>query len=145
MAQYKEINVDGKTDVVQTQQTSQIYKGTSTVSDDSKSFSLYDINLIKQDLLNHFNIRKGEKIYNPNFGSIIWDLIHEPLTEETTELLQNDVKEVLRSDPRVLVENISIFEQQTGIQIVIEINFKDYNQLEQMVYTFDRNSGLSMA
>lgn len=145
MAQYKEINVDGKTDVVQTQQTSQIYKGTSTVSDDSKSFSLYDINLIKQDLLNHFNIRKGEKIYNPNFGSIIWDLIHEPLTEETTELLQNDVKEVLRSDPRVLVENISIFEQQTGIQIVIEINFKDYNQLEQMVYTFDRNNGLSMA
>jgi|TARA_B100001094_G_C17955829_1_gene682936 phage baseplate assembly protein W len=145
MAQYKEINVDGKTDVVQTQQTSQIYKGTSTVSDDSKSFSLYDINLIKQDLLNHFNIRKGEKIYNPNFGSIIWDLIHEPLTEETTELLQNDVKEVLRSDPRVLVENISIFEQQTGVQIVIEINFKDYNQLEQMVYTFDRNSGLSMA
>ena len=135
MAQYKEINVDGKTDVVQTQQTSQIYKGTSTVSDDSKSFSLYDINLIKQDLLNHFNIRKGEKIYNPNFGSIIWDLIHEPLTEETTELLQNDVKEVLRSDPRVLVENISIFEQQTGVQIVIEINFKDYNQLEQMVYT----------
>lgn len=145
MAQYKEINVDGKTDVVQTQQTSQIYKGTSTVSDDSKSFSLYDINLIKQDLLNHFNIRKGEKIYNPNFGSIIWDLIHEPLTEETTELLQNDVKEVLRSDPRVLVENISIFEQQTGVQIVIEINFKDYNQLERMVYTFDRNSGLSMA
>jgi len=145
MAQYKEINVDGKTDVVQTQQTSQIYKGTSTVSDDSKSFSLYDINLIKQDLLNHFNIRKGEKIYNPNFGSIIWDLIHEPLTEETTELLQNDVKEVLRSDPRVLVENISIFEQQTGVQIVIEINFKDYNQLEQMVYTFDRNNGLSMA
>ena len=145
MAQYKEINVDGKTDVVQTQQTSQIYKGTSTVSDDSKSFSLYDINLIIQDLLNHFNIRKGEKIYNPNFGSIIWDLIHEPLTEETTELLQNDVKEVLRSDPRVLVENISIFEQQTGVQIVIEINFKDYNQLEQMVYTFDRNSGLSMA
>ena len=54
MAQYKEINVDGKTDVVQTQKTSQIYKGTSTVSDDSKSFSLYDINLIKQDLLNHF-------------------------------------------------------------------------------------------
>ena len=145
MAQYKEINVDGKTDVVQTQQTSQIYKGTSTVSDDSKSFSLYDINLIKQDLLNHFNIRKGEKIYNPNFGSIIWDLIHEPLTEETTELLQNDVKEVLRSEPRVLVENISIFEQQTGVQIVIEINFKDYNQLEQIVYTFDRNSGLSMA
>lgn len=145
MAQYKEINVDGKTDTVSVQQTSQIYRGTSTVSNESKSFSLYDINLIKQDLLNHFNIRKGEKIYNPNFGSIIWDLIHEPLTENTTEILENDVRQVLRSDPRILVDNITIFEQENGIQIVIEVNFKDYNQLETMVYNFDRNIGLSMA
>ena len=144
MAQYKEINVDGKTDVVTTEKTSQIYRGTSSVNDQSKNFSLYDIELIKQDLLNHFSIRKGEKIYNPNFGSVIWDLIHEPLTESTTEILENDVRQVLRSDPRIIVENITIFEQEHGIQISIEINFKDYNQLETMVYSFDRNSGLSM-
>lgn len=144
MAQYKEINVDGKTDVVTTEKTSQIYRGTSTVNDQSKNFSLYDIELIKQDVLNHFSIRKGEKIYNPNFGSVIWDLIHEPLTESTTEILENDVRQVLRSDPRIIVENITIFEQEHGIQISIEINFKDYNQLETMVYSFDRNSGLSM-
>lgn len=144
MAQYKEINVDGKTDVVTTQKTSQIYRGTSTVNDQSKNFSLYDIELIKQDVLNHFSIRKGEKIYNPNFGSVIWDLIHEPLTESTTEILENDVRQVLRSDPRIIVENITIFEREHGIQISIEINFKDYNQLETMVYSFDRNSGLSM-
>jgi len=144
MAQYKEINVDGKTDVVTTEKTSQIYRGTSTVNDQSKNFSLYDIELIKQDVLNQFSIRKGEKIYNPNFGSVIWDLIHEPLTESTTEILENDVRQVLRSDPRIIVENITIFEQEHGIQISIEINFKDYNQLETMVYSFDRNSGLSM-
>ena len=88
-------------------------------------------------------IQKGEKIYNPNFGSVIWDLIHEPLTERTTEILENDVRRVLDSDPRIIVDNITIFERDNGIQISIEVNFKDYNQLETMVYTFDRNAGVT--
>ena len=143
MAQYKQINISGKTDNLQQQPRSQVYRGISSVDNTSKSFSLYDIDLIKQDLLNHFNIRKGEKIYNPDFGSVIWDLIHEPLTERTTEILENDVRQVLDNDPRILVDNITIFEKESGIQIVIEVNFKDYNQLETMVYDFDKSIGLA--
>ena len=36
------------------------YKGISTVDPNANSFNLYDIALIKQDLLNHFHIRQGE-------------------------------------------------------------------------------------
>ena len=36
-----------------------------------KKFRLTDAELIKRDLLNHFAIRKGEKLENPNFGTII--------------------------------------------------------------------------
>jgi len=61
---------------------SKTYKGFSTVSNDSKSFSLYDFALIKQDLINHFHVRQGERLENPLFGTIIWDYIFEPLTEE---------------------------------------------------------------
>ena len=142
MSQYKQINIAGKTSTQQTQTVSQVYRGVSTVDPTSKNFAIYDIDLIKQDLLNHFSIRKGEKIYNPNFGSIIWDLIHEPLTAKTTELLEQDVMSVLRSDPRILVDNVAIYEQEYGIQIVIEVNFKDFNQLETMVYNFDKANGI---
>jgi len=142
MSQYKQINIAGKTSTQQTQTVSQVYRGVSTVDPASKNFAIYDIDLIKQDLLNHFSIRKGEKIYNPNFGSIIWDLIHEPLTAKTTELLEQDVMSVLRSDPRILVDNVAIYEQEYGIQIVIEVNFKDFNQLETMVYNFDKANGI---
>ena len=57
------------------------YKGFSTI-DQTKKFRLTDFELVKQDLLNHFSIRKGEKLMNPNFGSIIWNMLFEPLTAD---------------------------------------------------------------
>ena len=49
------------------------YKGFSTVAG-GKSNQLYDLDLIKQDLINHFYTRKGERAYktkfkNANFNS----------------------------------------------------------------------------
>jgi len=37
------------------------YKGFSS-SETKKGFKLFDIDLVKQNLLNHFYIRKGEKL-----------------------------------------------------------------------------------
>jgi phage baseplate assembly protein W len=54
------------------------YRGLSTLGQ-NKKFRLTDIELVKRDLLNHFQIRKGEKLMNPNFGSIIWNMLFEPL------------------------------------------------------------------
>ena len=48
---------------------SNVYRGVSTVNPETPTFQSYDIELIKQDLINHFNIRKGEKIYRPQFGT----------------------------------------------------------------------------
>ena len=59
------------------------YKGLSTVNPESNSVSLYDIALIKQDIINHFHIRQGEKLSDPRFGTIIWDMLFEPYTEQT--------------------------------------------------------------
>ena len=42
--------------------SSRAYRGLSTVDPANKSNILYDIALIKQDLMNHFHIRQGEKL-----------------------------------------------------------------------------------
>jgi len=62
--------------------TSKAYRGLSSVNPDNNSSTLYDLALIKQDLLNHFHIRQGEKLMNPEFGTIIWDAIFELFTDE---------------------------------------------------------------
>jgi len=40
------------------------YNGFSTYNR-SKHFRLTDFDLVRQDLMNHFNTRKGEKLMNP--------------------------------------------------------------------------------
>ena len=57
------------------------YRGFTTINV-AKKFRLVDFDLVKQDLINHFNIKKGEKLMQPNFGSIIWNCLYEPLTPE---------------------------------------------------------------
>ena len=63
-----------------------IYKGFSTINR-SKKFRTTDIDLVKQDLINHFSIRKGEKLMNPNFGSIVWSLLFEPMDEHINQMV----------------------------------------------------------
>jgi len=116
-----------------------IYKGFSTINR-SKKFRASDIDLVKQDLLNHFSIRKGEKLMQPNFGSIIWSLLFEPLTDSVNELIVNDVKKIVGYEPRLGVSNITITSQDYGIQIELDLVFIPTNQTTSMTMTFDSNS-----
>jgi phage baseplate assembly protein W len=112
------------------------YKGFSTIGR-FKKFRLTDIDLVKQDLLNHFSIRKGEKLMNPNFGSIIWSMIYEPLTEESKSLIIDDVSKVVSYDPRLRVDNVIIDELDVGVQIQVELTFLPGNYSSSLTLEFN--------
>ena len=76
------------------------YKGFSTYNR-MRKFTLVDFDLIKQDLFKHFSIRKGEKLMNPKFGTIIWGLLFEPMSPDIRDLVSRDVKEIIDYDPRI--------------------------------------------
>ena len=84
----------------------QSYRGFSSIASSTSSFTVYDIELIKQDLLNYFNIRKGEKLENPEFGTIIWDMLFDPLTEEVIGNVVN--KFLMDLDVRLEEQKVSI-------------------------------------
>jgi phage baseplate assembly protein W len=120
---------------------SRAYKGISTVSGTSK-FALYDIDLIKQDIINHFHIRQGEKLENPEFGTIIWDLLFEPLTEDVKSLIVQNVTEIINYDPRVKVESITVSQYESGLQIECELTYLPYNISESLRYRFDQDNSI---
>lgn len=122
---------------------SKTYKGFSTVSSETNSFSCYDFALIKQDIINHFHIRQGEKLENPEFGTIIWDMIFEPLTEEVKQTIIRDVETIINYDPRVRAEGVIVTTYESGIQIECEITYLLYNVQEAMTFKFDQANGLS--
>ena len=114
------------------------YKGISTVNNNFGSIKLTDTDLIKRDLLNHFALRKGEKLMNANFGTSIRDLIMDPLTEETKAAVVSEVNDVINSDPRVRAESVTIDEYKSGIRIEMQLRYVVSNQVENLSIRFDR-------
>ena len=102
---------------------------------------LYDLALIKQDILNHFHIRQGEKLSDPEFGTIIWDVLFDPLTEQLKESIVNNVTTIVNYDPRVQVTNVAIDQYESGLQIEIDLSYLPYNISENLKLQFDQNAG----
>lgn len=115
------------------------YKGFSS-SETTRNYKLYDLDLIKRDILNHFYIRKGEKLENPEFGTILWDILFEPFTEEVKTIIAKDVEDIVNYDPRVSVMSVSVDATDQGIRIEAEINYLQYNVNERMTLNFDRST-----
>jgi len=116
-----------------------LYRGFSTINR-NKKFRLTDLDLVKQDLINHFSIRKGEKLMQPNFGSIIWSMLFEPLTDSANQQIIDDVKAIVSYDPRLSLQNIAITEQEYGLQIEVDLIFLPQNLSTTLSMQFDSNS-----
>jgi len=124
--------------------SSRRYRGFSTVSKHTENFALYDFELIKQDLLNNFYVRQGERLMNPTFGTIIWDIIFEPLTDELKNAVLQNVNQIFNSDPRIRTGNIVITPYDTGLEIQCELVYVLYNIQQKLQMQFDQANGLAL-
>ena len=115
------------------------YKGFSS-NEANKNFKLYDINLVKQDLINHFYIRKGEKLENPEFGTVIWDMLFEPFTPDVKEIIAKDVEAIVNYDPRISVQEVQIDSTDQGMRIQVELIYRPFKITEKMSLNFDKNN-----
>ena len=138
---YKTVKVKSSTKV--DNPTTRAYKGFSTQSTNKNEFSLYDFELIKQDIINHFHIRQGEKLSDPTFGCIIWDLLYEPFTSQIQTAIIRNVTEIVNFDPRISVDEIIVDTYEQGIQVEALLTYLPYNISEAMRFKFDQNAGLA--
>ena len=140
---YKNIVINSPGPSSQNQaKTSHFYKGFSSVDPTNAGTRLYDFSLVKQDILNHFRTRKGERVMNPAFGSIIWDLLMEPLTDEVRRALEEDINTICTFDSRVYPTQMDIIEYDSGFLIEITLVLKGTDQTEKMKLAFDQQLGL---
>ena len=115
------------------------FKGFSS-SADKRNFKLYDFEVAKQDLINRLSVRKGERVENPEFGTIIYDAIFEPFTEALKEAIVEDITANLNADPRISTQEILVTEADKGIAIQATITYVPLNITEKLSFNFDENS-----
>ncbi len=117
------------------------YKGFSS-KEASRNYKIYDIDLVKQDLMNHFYIRKGEKLENPEFGTVIWDMLFEQFTEDVKNIIAKDVEDIINYDPRLVVNEVQIDSTDQGIRIEASVTYIPFNVNERMTFEFDKNNSV---
>ena len=120
------------------------FKGFSSRAD-KKNFKLYDFEVAKQDLINRLSVRKGERVENPEFGTIIYDAIFEPFTESLKDAILEDVTANLNADPRISTNEITVREADKGIAIQASITYVPLNITEKLSFNFDENSLLRLS
>jgi len=137
---YKRVTVPAK---AQTESSGRAYRGFSSVYSDTNDWTLYDFELVKQDLINHFHIRQGEKLSDPEFGCIIWDLLYEPFTQEISTAIVENVTTIINYDPRLQASDVVVDTYEHGINVEATVTFLNYNIADTLRFKFDQNNGLS--
>ncbi len=120
------------------------FKGFSTVNKTWGNFTIYDVELAKRDLLNEFYTRKGERVMSPNFGSIVWDLLFDPLTEETVQLIRDDCLRIVTKDPRLELREFDVTEEEHTVKVTILLNYVPTATLTELVAVFNRDIAASI-
>jgi hypothetical protein len=115
------------------------FVGFNTINQ-NKKFTLVDFELIKRDLLNAFNIRQGELVGRPAYGTTIWDFLFENQLQETERALLAEIQRVAGGDPRLYVNNIDLFPQNNGILIQLQITVVPSTTAERLAIFFDQET-----
>jgi phage baseplate assembly protein W len=111
--------------------------GFSTI-DRFKKFTVVDFELIIIDLINALNIRKGQLVGRPGYGTIIWDYLFENQTQETERAIVSEIQRVCGGDPRIFVNSVELFPQQNGILIQVELTVVPTTNAERLAIFFDQ-------
>jgi hypothetical protein len=87
----------------------------------NKQFTAVDFDLIKIDLLNAFNIRQGELVGRPGYGTLIWNYLFENQIAETQQYMYDEIQRVAGGDPRIFINDITTYPQENGMLIEITL------------------------
>lgn len=113
--------------------------GFSSVNDNKKSSKIYDIDLIKQDILNQFMCAKGSRLRNPEWGSIVWEKLFDEFNEALQEDIEKDCIRIVESDSRLALTSINLTKEAHGLAISLDLLYIPLNQSFDMYVTFNNN------
>lgn len=121
-----------------------IFKGFSTIPDGknvlTRNWTLTDLELVKRDILNQFMTVKGERVMMPTYGSIIWNLLFEQMSNTLVDQMVEDAKKIIKSDSRVEMDNISVRQFENGVILNIRIFYKPWGVYDNFSVEFDKRT-----
>jgi phage baseplate assembly protein W len=105
-----------------------------------KKYRLVDEALVVQDFINALNITQGQKVGQPEYGTILWTFVFEPNTFDVQTQLENEIRRVAASDPRLVLNTVKAYPQEGGILLEVELAIAPFNNAQLLSVFFDNRT-----
>ena len=97
----------------------------------------HDKALIKQSILTLLNTHKGSRVYDPDFGTTLYRLIHEPNIQRTRNVAKTEIEHVItKYEPRAELLDVSVYagnnEHSSQVVIVVSIKYVEFDEVEDI-------------
>lgn len=84
--------------------------------------AIFDIESVKNSVVNALLTSPGEKILNPTYGVDLRQYLFEPVDDFTTELIRDDIELKLPTmEPRIVLKNVEVTGDEENNQYLIEL------------------------
>jgi len=107
-------------------------------------FGLVDTSLVIQDFVNSLNIRQGEKVGQPGYGTTLWSFIFEPNTADVQFQLETEIRRVANTDPRLILNTVRAYPQENGILLEVEMAVSPFNQANLLSVFFNSSTNIAV-
>lgn len=98
-----------------------------------------DVRNVEESIRIILNTKLGERVYRPNFGSRLSELVFAPMNTQTLLLIRVYVEEALEMwEPRIVLDGVYTEPEpiRGRVNITIEYHLKDNYDSRSMVYPF---------
>jgi phage baseplate assembly protein W len=112
------------------------FVGFSTYGKRTGTNVLEDKELAIRDLLNHFYTRRGERLGEPSFGSILPELVFEQLDQLVIDTADEDVRAIIDLDPRWNLIDYKIDTMDHDLIITVQLSYVPDLSQEQLILKY---------
>jgi phage baseplate assembly protein W len=123
------------------QDTTALNKSANRSGRSVNKFTLTDERLVVADLINALNIKQGDKVGQPGYGTTIWSYIFEPNTSDVRSEIETELRRIIALDPRINLNNVAVYSYNNGILLEVDLSVNGYNQPLSLQISLDRNTG----
>lgn len=115
------------------------FRGYSTIgAERTGETRLTDVALIKQDLMNHFQTRVGERVMRPDWGCHIWEYFMEPLTPQIVDQIESEARRICEEQRgRVEVISVNTIQFDSGVRVDIVLRFTPLGVIDTFSANFE--------
>ena len=74
----------------------------------------------------------------PSHGSIIWELLFDPLDDNTRALIRNDVVRIISEDPRWEFVEVNTLDSEHSVTVNVTLIYRPENEVTTLPLEFDK-------